>query len=330
MKNNLKEAMFYEKKEDETVQCHLCPHDCVIQEDKRGICRVRVNHNGTLYTENYGQISSMGVDPIEKKPLYHFYPSEGILSLGTYGCNFKCKFCQNFRISQQHPNTTFQSPEDIIKQAKNRDIMGIAYTYSEPMVWYEFVYETAIKAHEAGLKNVLVTNGFIQQKPLKKLTKYIDAANIDLKSFHNDFYKKICGGTLEPVLETIKYMYDKTHIELTTLIVTNQNDGLEELEEIFKWIKDLSPDIPLHLSRYFPNYQMEEPQTPKKKMEEAYQIAKKYLNYVYIGNMRTKKGQNSYCPDCNEEVISRQYFNTINHLENGKCPKCGKQILKYY
>jgi len=330
MKKNKKEAMFYEKQEGDIVQCHLCPHNCVIKENQSGVCRVRVNQDGILYSENYGEISSMGVDPIEKKPLYHFYPSQGILSLGTYGCNFKCKFCQNFRISQQNPTTTYQTPADIIQQAKNRNIMGIAYTYSEPMVWYEYVYKTAVKAHEEGLNNVLVTNGFINQKPLKKLTNYIDAANIDLKSYHNDFYKEICGGTLQPVLDTIKYMYGKTHLELTTLVVTNHNDGLDELEDIFRWVANLSEDIPMHLARYFPNYKMEEPATPAKKMEAAYKLAKKYLNYVYIGNMRSKKSQNTYCPECGTEVISRHYFNTQNHLKEGKCPECDKQILEYY
>lgn len=330
MKNDLKEAMFYDKKEDGNLKCELCPHNCLIKEDKRGICRVRVKHNGKLYTENYGQISSMGVDPIEKKPLYHFYPSKDILSIGTYGCNFSCDFCQNYRISQKNPATTYQTPDDIINQAKKRNIMGIAYTYSEPMVWYEFVYETAKKAHQAGLKNVLVTNGFINQKPLVELIKYIDAANIDLKSFNNDFYKKICGGKLKPVLESISYMNNKIHIELTTLIITDHNDKMEELEEIFNWIADLNPEIPLHLSRYFPNYKMDKPPTAEKKMEAAYNLAKKYLEYVYIGNLRTTKGQNTYCPNCKTEVISREYFKTQNKLENGKCPQCGEKILKYY
>jgi len=302
----------------------------VIKENQSGVCRVRVNQDGILYSENYGEISSMGVDPIEKKPLYHFYPSKGILSLGTFGCNFMCKFCQNFRISQQAPKTTFQTPDEIIEQAKKRNIMGIAYTYSEPMVWYEFVYETAKKAHEEGLKNVLVTNGFINQNPLKQLTKYIDAANIDLKSFHNDFYKNLCGGRLEPVLETIKYLEGKTHLELTTLIVTGHNDDHKELEELFKWIGDLNSDIPLHLSRYFPNYKMEDPPTPEKTMEKAYKLAKKHLNYVYIGNMRSQAGQNTYCPKCQTEVITRQYFKAESHLKNGKCPECGEKILDNY
>ena len=330
MKKNKKEAMFYEKKEGDTVQCHLCPHNCVINENQSGVCRVRVNKEGILYSENYGEISSMGVDPIEKKPLYHFYPSQGILSLGTFGCNFMCKFCQNFRISQQTPKTTFQTPDEIIEQAKKRNIMGIAYTYSEPMVWYEYVYETAKKAHKEGLKNVLVTNGFINQKPLKQLSEYIDAANIDLKSFHNDFYKNLCGGRVEPVLETIKYLEGETHLELTTLIVTDHNDEREELEELFKWIADLNPDIPLHLSRYFPNYKMEDPATPEKTMEEAYKLAKEHLNYVYIGNMRSQAGQNTYCPKCQTEVITRQYFKAESHLKNGKCPECGEKILDNY
>lgn len=329
MKNKLKEAMFYEKKGDGTVECLLCPHNCKIKEDKTGICRVRFNQGGVLYSENYGEITSMGVDPIEKKPLYHFYPSNGILSLGTYGCNFSCLFCQNYRISQEKPKTTKQTPDEIIKHAQERNLMGIAYTYSEPVVWYEYVYETAKKAKNAGLKNVLVSNGFINQEPLKKLSKYLDAANIDLKSFNNDFYKKTCGGSIEPVLETIKYLNNKIHLELTTLIVSNNNDSKQELEQIFKWIADVNEDIPVHLSRYFPNYKMDEPATKEQKMEEAYSLAKKYLNYVYIGNMRTKKGQNTYCPDCGFEVISRHYFNTQNHLKDGKCPKCGKQILNY-
>ncbi len=325
-----KEAEFYEKKENNNIQCKLCPHNCLIKEGESGICRIRKNKEGTLYTENYGEISSIGVDPIEKKPLYHFHPSKGILSIGTYGCNFKCLFCQNYTISQKDPPTTYHTSEEIIKQAKNRNTIGIAYTYSEPMVWYEYVYETAVKAHEEGLKNVLVSNGYLNPNPLEKLTPYIDAANIDLKSFNNEFYKKLCGGTLQPVLDTISYLYGKTHLELTTLIITGHNDKLKELEEIFKWIKNLSPDIPLHLSRYFPNYKMDDPPTDLKKMEEAYQLAKKYLNYVYLGNMRSDKGQNTYCPNCHTEVITRQYFNTENHLFDGNCPECGKEILKNY
>src|SRR6056297_374079 len=287
MKNELKEAMFYEQKDNGLVKCLLCPHNCTIKQDKLGICGVRINKDGTLYSENYGEITSMGVDPIEKKPLYHFHPSEGILSLGTFGCNFGCLFCQNYRISQDKPNTSKQTPDQIIKHAKDRNLMGIAYTYSEPVVWYEFVYETAIKAKNEGLKNVLVSNGYINHKPLEKLYKYLDAANIDLKSFNNDFYKKICGGSIDPVLETIKYLNNKIHLELTTLIVSNQNDDESELEDMFKWIADINRDIPLHLSRYFPNYKMDEPATKEQTIKKAYQLAKKHLNYVYIGNMRT-------------------------------------------
>ena len=329
MKNELKEAMFYERKDKGIVKCLLCPHNCIIKQDKLGICGVRINKDGTLYSENYGEITSMGVDPIEKKPLYHFHPSEGILSLGTFGCNFGCLFCQNYRISQDKPNTSKQTPDQIIKYAKDRNLMGIAYTYSEPVVWYEFVYETAIKAKNEGLKNVLVSNGYINHKPLEKLSKYLDAANIDLKSFNNDFYKKICGGSIDPVLETIKYLNNKIHLELTTLIIPNHNDSDSELEDMFKWIADINRDIPLHLSRYFPNYKMNEPATEEQTIKKAYQLAKKHLNYVYIGNMRTKKGQNTYCPECGYEVITRENFNSHNHLKDGMCPKCGKQVLKY-
>lgn len=328
MNSDLKEAAYYQKIDENKIKCNLCPHNCVIKEGKRGICKVRVNKKGTLFTENYGMISSIGVDPIEKKPLYHYYPGQKILSIGTYGCNFSCLFCQNYKISQEKPNLKYYSSDQIIDSAIKRDSKGIAYTYSEPMVWYEYVYETAQKAHEANLNNVLVTNGYINKEPLEELIEYIDAVNIDLKSMEEDFYKKICGGTVQPVLDNIKLIYKKAHLEITTLIVTDHNDSINQLERLFKWIAKLSPDIPLHLSRYFPNYKMNQPPTKEETMLDAYQKAKEHLNYVYLGNINIQKGQNTYCPDCGYEVIKRRFYDTNLNLENGRCPKCEKLIIE--
>lgn len=308
------------------VKCKLCPHQCLIKNGDSGICRVRKNKDGTLYTVNYGEISSIGVDPIEKKPLYHFYPASRILSLGTYGCNFKCQFCQNWKISQENPPTQRLTPEKVIELAEQKNVKSIAYTYSEPVVWYEFVKETAEKAAKKGLKNVLVTNGFINPKPLENILPYIDAANVDLKSFNNDFYKKYAGGRVEPVKETIKTMANNIHLEITTLLINDLNDDREELEKLFEWIADLNKSIPLHLSRYFPAYKMDKPATEIKTMENAYDLARKYLDFVYLGNLRTSGKGNTYCPQCGKELISRDGYNTEVFLEKGECPECNYEI----
>ncbi|MGM0436785.1 MAG: AmmeMemoRadiSam system radical SAM enzyme [Bacillota bacterium] len=311
---------------DHKVKCKLCPHQCLIKNGDNGICRVRKNKDGILYTINYGEISSIGVDPIEKKPLYHFYPASRILSLGTFGCNFKCQFCQNWKISQGNPPTQSLTPEEVIELAEQKNVKSIAYTYSEPVVWYEFVKETAQKASKKGLKNVLVTNGFINNKPLENILPYIDAANVDLKSFNDDFYKKYAEGRVEPVKETIKKMANNTHLEITTLLINDLNDEREELKKLFKWISNINKSIPLHLSRYFPAYKMDKPATEVKTMEKAYELAKKYLDFVYLGNLRTSKKGNTYCPQCGKELISRDGYNTEVFLEKGECPKCSYKI----
>jgi pyruvate formate lyase activating enzyme len=281
----MKEALYW-KKDDNGIRCLLCPHYCFIKNNKYGICRQRKNIEGVLFSMNYGKITSCAIDPMEKKPLYHFMPGEYILSYGSMGCNFHCSFCQNYRISlDENPPAIFMTAEQIIEKALAEDLKAIAFTYNEPTVWYEFVIEAAKLAKENNIATVCVTNGFINIDPLKELIKYIDAFNVDLKSFSEDFYKKICGGKKEPVLEAIKTIYGKAHIEITTLLIENENDNINELESLFKWIASLDRGIVLHLSRYFPAYKMNNPPTKIETMIEAKKLAQKYLDNVYIGNV---------------------------------------------
>ena len=293
----MKKARYFEKLKDQKVQCFLCPHQCLIPEGDAGICRARVNKDGILYSDNYGKISSISIDPIEKKPLYHFYPGKDILSLGTFGCNFSCGFCQNWRISQQKPAVEKYTPEEIVNLAS-----------------------------EKNLKNVMVTNGYIQEEPLEELLPYIDGANIDVKSFSPDFYEEYPGGTLKPVLSNVKKMYKNIHIELTNLLISDINDSEAELKELFSWVKDIDPEIPLHLSRYFPNYQFDKEQTSIQTMKKAYNLAKKYLNYVYLGNVRLEKGSDTFCSECGKDLIKRNFYNSQSYLEGNKCPECGNII----
>jgi len=287
-----REAMFYEKLENQKVHCYLCPHNCNIPKDGRGICGVRKNMDGILYSLNYGEVTSIGVDPIEKKPLNRFHPGTEILSIGSVGCNLKCPFCQNHSIARVKPeeiHTYYTSSDEIIAKAvslKNEGSIGIAYTYNEPTIWYEFVFETAKKAKENGLLNVLVTNGYISQEPLKQILPYIDAMNIDLKAFRDIFYKEFVKGGLEEVKETIKRSAAHCHVEVTTLIIPGWNDSFVEMEEMAQWLASLSADIPLHLSRYFPNYELnDKPPTPLNSLMELKRIAERHLNDVYLGNV---------------------------------------------
>ncbi|MDF2547320.1 MAG: AmmeMemoRadiSam system radical enzyme [Anaerosolibacter sp.] len=325
-----KEAMFYRKLDRDYVKCDLCPHDCQIPDGKVGRCRVRKNEEGTLYSLNYGKITSFALDPIEKKPLYHFYPGSRILSIGSFGCNLTCSFCQNWQIAHREPEATYVTPEQLVQAAQaHKDHIGIAYTYNEPSIWYEFIYETAPLIHAAGMKNVLVTNGFIKEAPLRKLLPHIDAMNIDLKGFTNDFYKDLCGGALTPVKETIETAFKSCHMEITTLLVSESNDSFEEIEGLAKWIGSISREIPLHLSRYFPAYKMELPPTPMNLMKEAETIAKKYLDYVYLGNI-AGVDRNTYCPQCREEIVHRDLIIKVQSLDGKKCKKCNKPISIVY
>ncbi|NLM72455.1 MAG: AmmeMemoRadiSam system radical SAM enzyme [Clostridiaceae bacterium] len=282
-------ARYYEKLKDDTVHCLLCPHDCHIKNGQRGICGVRKNTDGDLYAESYGLISSLALDPVEKKPLYHFYPGSRILSVGSYGCNFRCSFCQNYSISMEKPGTVYVTPEELADKAlelKKANNIGLAFTYNEPLINFEYVMDCCKLSKEKGLKNALITNGYIQQEPLKELLPYIDAMNIDLKSFSQEFYQKMCGGKVEFVKKTIETASQACHVEITTLIIPGLNDNEKEIEDLAQWLADISPEIPLHLTRFFPRYKMTDKEpTPVKTLEKLFNTARKHLKHVHLGNV---------------------------------------------
>ena len=283
----MKEALYYEKLDSKRVKCHLCPNNCLISDCKKGACGVRINKDGTLYSEVYGKTTSTALDPIEKKPLYHYHPGEYILSLGTKGCNFHCDFCQNWHISQELDAPTQDiTPLQVVERAKELNSFGIAYTYNEPFIWYEFVLDIAKLAKKNGLANVLVTNGYVNMDPLEGMLPFIDAMNIDLKSFDENFYIKICRGRLKPVLDVIKRSARSCHIELTNLIIPTLNDSESVIRKMVDWIyENLGPETPLHISRYFPCYKMNLPPTPVETLKKAKELAKEKLKYVYVGNV---------------------------------------------
>lgn len=281
------EAMFYEKIDDK-IHCLLCPHNCVIENGHFGKCNVRTHEDGKLYTINYGEITATALDPIEKKPLYYFRPHSKIFSIGSFGCNFKCSFCQNYSISQYIARSEYVSSENLLETVLTiKDNIGVAFTYNDPSIWYEYVYECAKLLKETNLSAavVLVTNGYIREEPLKELLPFVDAMNIDLKSFSNEYYRKLCGGSLEPVLKTIEIAAKACHVEVTTLLVSGENDNLKEVEDIAKFLSSINKDIPLHLSRYFPRYKHESDPTNIDFMREAEIVAKEYLNRVKLGNI---------------------------------------------
>ncbi|OCB01063.1 AmmeMemoRadiSam system radical SAM enzyme [Clostridium beijerinckii] len=322
-----KKIPFYEEVKDK-VRCRICPHNCLIDEEKFGICGVRTLKSKVPIAINYGEVTSMGVDPIEKKPLYHFKPSKDILSIGSFGCNMTCSFCQNYEISQGKPQTQYISVEkliDIIPTIENN--IGVAFTYNEPFMWYEYMYDAAkvIKESNTDTSVVVVTNGYINEEPLKKLLPYVDAMNIDLKGYTNRYYNNICGAKLEPVLETIKRCSEYCHVEITTLLVSEENDSLEEARQIAEFIASVNENIPLHLSRYFPRYKMENEATKIEKITEAQNEAKKYLKNVYVGNVQGVDN-NTYCDNCNELLIERNGYSTNVFIKENKCQKCGEEI----
>lgn len=329
----MKEALFYRlaDKDKGIIKCLLCPKGCLIKEGQVGFCRSRKNINNKLYSLIYSKVSSCGFDPIEKKPLYHFCPGTPVLSLGTVGCSFSCSFCQNWTISQgsiENVSVEELFPERAVQLALDNNSPGIAYTYSEPLIWYEYVLDTAIIAKKNNLKNILVTNGFINREPLLKLLPFIDAMNIDLKSFRNSFYQKYSKGTLSPVLNTIKLSEEYCHIEITNLIITGLNDSEEEIKEMVNWISSLSEDIPLHFSRYFPCYKMDIEATPVSTLYKARDIAQKKLKYVYVGNIWDEEANTTYCGNCKELLIRRTGYNIVNVGldKDGKCKFCGEQV----
>lgn len=331
--DQLKEAMHYEKLEGRKVICRLCPHECTIAPGKYGICRVRNNIEGTLYTHNYGKISAVAMDPVEKKPLYHFFPGKYLLSLGTVGCNFRCSFCQNHQIAQHGTaeeagsGKLYEASEGYLLSMcrQEEECVGIAYTYNEPSIWYEYVLDTARFIKNKGYRNVLVTNGYMSGKALSELLPYIDAMNIDVKGFTEEYYRDICGGSLEHVKRTVETAASKCHVEITTLVVPGHNDSEKEMDELSKWLASIKPSIPLHLSRYFPMYRMKEEPTRVETLKALKKVAGSNLEYVYIGNLYDED-TNTYCPKCGALLIRRAGGIFVEHLDDGICSKCGKVI----
>lgn len=322
--------------ENGKVRCLLCPHRCPISSGKSGICMTRQNHNGRLVPANYCRPVSTAIDPIEKKPLYHFLPGSDILSTGPNGCTLKCDFCQNWEIAQNEQVTSYVAPETLVQQAIDNGTVGIAYTYSEPYIWYETIMKVGEAIHSRGMVNVMVTNGFMEPEPLRNLLKVVDAMNIDIKSMNPSFYKHLCKGRLEPVLRTCEQVKKSgCHLEITTLLIPGENDSEDEIHSLVEFIAvTLGRDTPLHLSRYFPRHRMSIDPTPASSLQRAYEIAHERLDYAYLGNMYTERGADTQCPSCGTTLIRRSGYNTqiMADLTTeksdglGVCAKCGKKI----
>ncbi len=330
----MKEAMFYEKLDEKKVRCFLCSHHCTIHEGKRGICAVRENKGGILYSLVYGKVISMNIDPIEKKPLFHFLPASTSFSIATVGCNFRCDHCQNYEISQYPKEHTDiagydMTPEGIVEAAVKNGCESISYTYTEPTIFFEFAYDCAKRAHEKGIKNVFVSNGYTTPEATRVIAPYLDGNNIDLKG--NDvFYKKLCGARASPVKETIRLMKELgVWVEVTTLVVPDYNDSGHDLREIAEFIASVNPAIPWHVTQFYPTYKLtDKPRTPVQTLRKAREIGfAAGLKYVYEGNIPGEGGESTYCPNCKELLISRFGFKIMKlRSENGKCFKCGHQL----
>ena len=328
-----KEALFYEKTL-KGVKCHICPRECIIPEGKAGFCKSRVNHKGILYTIAYGNPCVVNVDPVEKKPLLHFLPGSKSLSIATAGCNLSCLNCQNATISQKSPTETENfdlPPEKVVSLCRQEKCVSIAYTYTEPITYYEYTYDTSVIAHQQGIRNIMVSAGYINPEPLRKLCKVIDAANIDLKSFSNDIYNKLNGGKLQPVLNTLKTLKDEgVWLEITNLIIPSWNNDTDIIKRMCHWLAENGfEDTPLHLSRFFPMYKLMLSQvTPIHDLKNAWNIAiQSGLKYVFIGNVPELNMENTICPKCHKEVIKRLEYRILeNHIKNGKCEFCGEKI----
>jgi len=330
----IKEAKYYKTLNNEEVVCTLCPRVCKLKPGELGFCRVRKNMGGKLYTLAYGRPVAVHVDPIEKKPLYHFFPGSRILSIGTFGCNLGCLFCQNYDIARAEYRANFSrylKPEEIIEASVNYNSIGIAYTYNEPTVFAEYVEDISSLAREKGLKNVMVTNGFISKKVLKEVYRYIDAANVDLKSMSSEFYRRYCLGELNPVLDAIIELKSMgIWVEITNLLIPGLNDGHKDIDKLVSWIiNSIGDRVPLHFSAFYPCYQMlDRPRTSKSVLDMAREIAlSKGMKYVYEGNVFTTEEGNTYCPSCGALLVERSYFDVVRlNVKDGRCLKCGNDV----
>jgi pyruvate formate lyase activating enzyme len=332
----MREAILYKKLKENLVQCEACAHYCLIAPKKRGFCNVRENRDGKLYSLVFGKAIALHVDPIEKKPFFHFLPGSYSLSVATVGCNFRCLHCQNYDNSQMPRDKNGQilgeeiSPEEIVSLAMKNNLPSISYTYTEPTVFVEYAFETMKLAKKNGLKNNWVTNGYMSKETLELIAPYLDAANVDLKFFDDDLYQKICGAKLKPVLDSLKLMKKKKiWVEVTTLVIPGYTDKGNQFEEMAKFIKnELGEETPWHISRFYPAYKMMDvPPTPVEIIYYAYEIGKRIgLKYVYVGNLFGDEKENTYCPKCKELNIKRIGYEIKRFDKNGKCRKCGEDL----
>lgn len=328
-------AKYYSAIGSKKVKCELCPHMCVLTDGSTGVCRVRRNAGGTLETDTYNTYSAIGFDPIEKKPLYHFYPGKEILSLGSYGCNMRCEWCQNCSISQvgiSNHRAQLYTPKELLDKANTRaNNIGVAFTYNEPTIAFESTIEIAKLFQANELKNVLVTNGYLNPSPLKECLNYIDAVNLDIKTFNSVKHKKHTSANLENILSNAKAILKSgAHLELTMLVVPGISDNIDEFTRFIDWIRDeLSIEVPLHISRYFPNNMFDLPATPTTVLDSFAAIANSVLNYVYLGNLHSAAYKNTYCPVCTNEIISRDGYRTtiVGADSHGNCTACDKKIF---
>lgn len=336
-----REAQFYTKLNNKEVRCELCPHQCYLADKDRGFCRARVNKEGKLYTTSYGCPASIHIDPIEKKPFYQFLPGTKAFSLSTGGCNLRCLYCQNWELSQNKPedlNVADLPPEKTVaavlaSKQQDSSVKSIAYTYGEPVAFYDYMVDTAKLAKQNGIKNTVITAGYLLEKPMNRLTNRVHAIKIDLKGFNNNFYRNVCSAELEPVLKATKQAAQKTWVEIVNLVVPTLNDNLEELKQLSEWVKSVNKDIPIHFSRFHPQYKLTNlPPTPmetlKKAREQALDVG---LNYVYIGNVPHGDYENTYCPKCKKIAIERHgYIIKQNNIKNGRCTACNEPITGVY
>ncbi|MCG2686191.1 AmmeMemoRadiSam system radical SAM enzyme, partial [Candidatus Parcubacteria bacterium] len=331
----LKEANYYRQLEGDRVQCELCPNRCILAEGQRGVCKVRENRDGKLYSLVYGRVVTTHLDPIEKKPLYHFLPGAKAYSLATAGCSLACNYCQNWDIAQKFPEdlpSQKMSPQEVVAAAQEMGAEVVAFTYNEPVVWYEFMLDIAKEARAQGLKSVVITSGYINREPMEELLKYLDGVKIDLKGFNEDYYAKMVGGKLEPVLDTLKLVKESgTHLEIVTLLVPGQNDDPEEVSEMCRWIlENLGDEVPLHFSRFHPAYKLQNlPPTPEETVRGARQTCLDLgLKYVYTGNIPDVAGSTTFCPDNGQPLVVRKGYTATENLidPSGMAPDCPSPI----
>jgi pyruvate formate lyase activating enzyme len=322
---NKREAEYYEKTENLVARCRLCPHQCAIPPGGEGICWARKNEDGTLYAQNYGRTTSLAVDPIEKKPLFHFRPGSEILSVSPNGCSMRCPYCQNYTISFKKAVTREITPQELVSLAKENNTPSIAFTYAEPIIWFEFIKDTSKLAKDEGIDLVMVTNGQILEEPLDELLEIVSAMNIDLKSMNPEYYRETLKGNLDATKRTIEKASNKIHVEVTNLLIPGDNDT--EIGDLSEYLASINKTIPLHISRYFPHNDYDRPPTPINTLKEAYEIARKHLYYVYIGNAPTDGFEDTYCPDCSNTLVKRSGYNVkIVGINKEKCSNCGRKV----